>query len=358
MSRFLMIDIGAGTMDILYYDDATDWHYKAVVPSPARQLAAAIQNTSGNLLVTGCEMGGSPVSGALKQRAKTCEVVMSRSASATLHHDPQRAMAAGIRIVPDEEAEDLRNRGDQAHMTLQDIDPAYIRQLVAALGVPFSFDAVAICAQDHGKPPQGVGHLDFRHNHFKERLDRHPSPHSLLYEDRELPDYLSRLGAIAERARRLPTETVYLMDSGMAAILGASMDIRCRRREPVMVLDIATSHTVGAVMEQDQLCGFFEYHTHDMTRERLDELMMELADGHLTHEQILKEGGHGAYIRKYPGRSAIAVILATGPKRRLAAGSRLPIVHGAPWGDNMMTGTVGLLEALRRKRGLTPMAYV
>jgi hypothetical protein len=31
---------------------------------------------------------------------------------------------------------------------------------------------------------------------------------------------------------------------------------------------------------------------------------------------------------------------------------------GAPWGDNMMTGTVGLLEALRRRKGLSAMTYV
>ena len=40
MSRFLMIDVGAGTMDILHYDTETDLHYKAVVKSPVRYLAA------------------------------------------------------------------------------------------------------------------------------------------------------------------------------------------------------------------------------------------------------------------------------------------------------------------------------
>ena len=39
MSRLLMIDIGAGTMDILVYDTQTDLHYKAVVKSPVRYLA-------------------------------------------------------------------------------------------------------------------------------------------------------------------------------------------------------------------------------------------------------------------------------------------------------------------------------
>ena len=31
MSRFLMVDIGAGTMDVLWYDTDADLHFKAVV---------------------------------------------------------------------------------------------------------------------------------------------------------------------------------------------------------------------------------------------------------------------------------------------------------------------------------------
>ncbi len=36
--RFLMVDIGAGTMDVLWYDTEADLHYKAVVKSPAGEL--------------------------------------------------------------------------------------------------------------------------------------------------------------------------------------------------------------------------------------------------------------------------------------------------------------------------------
>jgi len=46
------------------------------------------------------------------------------------------------------------------------------------------------------------------------------------------------------------------------------------------------------------------------------------------------------------------------PKRKMAAASRLPMVWGAPLGDNMMTGTVGLLEAVRRRKKLDPIFYV
>ena len=80
MSRFLMIDIGAGTMDILVYDSQTDLHYKAVVKSPVRHLAEKTAAVSGNLLVLGTEMGGGPITQVLMERARTAEVVMSLSA--------------------------------------------------------------------------------------------------------------------------------------------------------------------------------------------------------------------------------------------------------------------------------------
>jgi uncharacterized protein (DUF1786 family) len=54
-----------------------------------------------------------------------------------------------------------------------------------------------------------------------------------------------------------------------------------------MVLDIATSHTVCAAMMQGELTGFVEYHTQDITRERLEGLLRDLAEGRLDHAGIL-----------------------------------------------------------------------
>jgi len=52
------------------------------------------------------------------------------------------------------------------------------------------------------------------------------------------------------------------------------------------------------------------------------------------------------------GYENLELILSTGPKRALAYGSRLNIMLGAPLGDNMMTGTAGVLEAIGRKKGI------
>jgi uncharacterized protein (DUF1786 family) len=358
MSRFLMVDIGAGTMDVLWYDTQTGLHYKAVVKSPVRYLAEKAAELPGNLVITGSEMGGGPITQILKQRAKEAEVIMSASAAATLHHNPETVRSWGIGIVEDEYAAVLGGDKKYSSLALADFDPSRLWQIVEGFGVPFSFDAVAICAQDHGVPPAGVSHLDFRHNLFKEHLQENPRPHVLLYQSDEVPAVMNRLRSIALSAGAISTDEIYVMDSGMAAILGGSMDLLARDRDRIVILDVATSHTVGAAMMGDEIGGFFEYHTHDITLERLEELIVKLCDGKLAHHQVLAEGGHGAYLRKAVDYQSIEVIIATGPKRRLVALSKFQISFGAPWGDNMMTGTVGLLEALRRRKGLEPIDYI
>jgi len=358
MSRFLMIDIGAGTMDILVYDTQTDLHYKAVVKSPVRHLAEKAAAITGNLLVLGSEMGGGPVTRVLMERAREAEVVMSLSASATLNHDVQKVKSWGINVVADEQVDQLRHNKDFTLVTLNDLEAGRIEQIVKNFGVPYAFEAVAICAQDHGVPGPGISHLDFRHNMFTASLTEKPYPHTLLYQSDQVPVTMNRLKSIANTAGQLPADEVYVMDSGMAAILGASLDDRCRHKQRYLVLDIATSHTVGAALAGDELAGFFEYHTQDITVERLENLLRDLADGKISHEQILAEGGHGAFLRQAVGFNAVETIVATGPKRKMLADSRLPVEFGAPWGDNMMTGTVGLLEALRRHKQLDPITYL
>jgi len=358
MSRFLMVDIGAGTMDVLYYDTQTDLHYKAVAKSPVRYVAERAAASAGDLLVTGCEMGGGPITKVLQDRAKTAGVLITTSAAATLHHNVEKVRSWNLNVITEAEADELRQRKKHTEIILADIDANRLRQIVEGFGVPFAFDAVVACAQDHGVPPEGVSHLDFRHNMFKARLNEKPYPHTLLFKDDEVPDAMNRLRSLAATARSLPAKDIYVMDSGMAAIVGASTDVLAADRQKVFILDVATSHTVGAAMGGDELAGFFEYHTADITLERLEALLLDLGQGSLNHRQILSEGGHGAFVRKAVGFGDDEVIIATGPKRRLVENSQLPIVFGAPLGDNMMTGTVGMLEAIRRRKGLEPIVYI
>lgn len=242
---------------------------------------------------------------------------MAASAAATIHHDRQRVLAHGITVVDSAEADRLKNDPRFGHVHSADLQPERLKSLVEGFGVPFAFDAVAICAQDHGAAPAGVSHLDFRHNLFTAALEKNPVPQALLYRSDQVPATMNRLTTIARDAAALPTERVYVMDSGMAAILGASLDRQARDKERLLVLDIATSHTVGAAVEAGVLCGFFEYHTKDISAELLDRLLQDLPEGRLSHRQVLDQGGHGAYTRRAFGYAGVQMILATGPRRRL-----------------------------------------
>ncbi len=352
MTRYLLLDIGAGTLDLLWYHAETGLHFKAVCRSPVLTVAERAAALTGDILVTGCEMGGGALSGVLKGKARHGRVVMSESSAATIHHDQEKIRSSGIHVVPDDEAENLRKSNRYAHLVTEDLDIDRVRLILEGLGVPFVFDVVGVCAQDHGVPPRGVSHLDFRHSLFQASLDREPYPESLLFEGSQVPDEFNRLRSIAISARRLPAEQVFVMDSGMAAVLGASLDPDAASLHRLLVLDVATSHTVGAALEAGEICGFFEYHTRDVRLGRLEGILRELAEGRLNHPKILAEGGHGAYVRKAVGFEAVELIVATGPKRGILRGAGIEIHSGAPFGDNMMTGTVGLLESILRRKGL------
>jgi uncharacterized protein (DUF1786 family) len=358
MSRFLLLDVGAGTLDVLYWDDQSGQHYKAVVRSPVLYTAERARDLSGKLLITGVEMGGGALLGVLSLHARENEVVVSTSAALTLSHNPDRIRESGIKIIEDSEAEALAGPGGYASLCLSDFPREHLERIVTGFGVPFEFDVIGVCAQDHGMPPSETSHLDFRHEIIRAAIERTPSLTSLLYENGNIPPFLNRLRSIAQTASGLPTREVYVMDSGIAAILGASMDFQLRGKKRFIVLDIATSHTVCAALEAGEIAGIVEYHTRDLGLEKLESLLVDLAEGRLIHEQVLAEGGHGAYIRKALGFKAVELIVATGPKRRLVENSKLPVSFGAPLGDNMMTGTAGLLRAIKQRNGLDFSFYL
>ena len=359
MSRFLLLDVGAGTLDILFYDSRTGLNYKAVVRSPVLCAPEHVQNMTGDLLVTGVEMGGGALLEVLSNHARTARVVVSSSAAMTLSHDPERLRTSGIEVASDWEAQKYAESGKFSTLTLSDLPRERLESVVTGLGVPFDFDVVGVCAQDHGVSPQGKSHLDFRHEIMKSALEHVPSPETLLYDGESVPPYLNRLKSAAATASSFPCREVFVMDSGMAAILGACQDFQLRSKTRFIVLDIATSHTVCATIDSGQIAGIVEYHTRDLTLEKLESLLVDLAEGRLDHERVLAEGGHGAFIRRAFGFHAVQLIVATGPKRRLVQNSKLPgVVYGAPLGDNMMTGTTGLLEAIRRRKGLQFPLYL
>lgn len=356
MNSILCLDIGAGTMDILYSEKAGTRQYKAVVCSPLQTIARQIEGLTGDILVHGVEMGGGQVSRVLKERAQRSRVVMTNSAAATIHHDLGRVAASGIETVPDTCY--LSKLEEQPWNVVRsgDIEHSRIEKIMESFGVGTEADIVAVCAQDHGAAPAGTSHLDFRQRLFSRQLKEIPRPEQLLYTRSDIPPEMTRLQALAQTASHLAKYETYVMDSGMAAVLGACLDERARAGTNLIVMDVATSHTLVAAVREEELLGFVEYHTSDITAAVIRNTVRRLADGAITHEQVLRDGGHGAWIRGFFGFDCIDAIIATGPRRSMIADCGLPLIMGAPFGDNMLTGAAGLLEAVRRRKGWPPFS--
>ena len=82
--------------------------------------------------------------------------------------------------------------------------------------------------------------------------------------------------------------------------------------------------------------------------QKLDHLLISLADGSLKHEDIFDDHGHGALIY---GTEALYLsgqdfgVAVTGPRRSMMRASTLHPYYPAPFGDMMITGCFGLLAA-------------
>lgn len=90
-------------MDILFFDSGSGTYYKTVAKSPVLTMGEKIQDITGNLLITGREMGGGSVSQILKERAKKNDVVMTAKSAMTINHNMERVRSSGIKIIDEDE---------------------------------------------------------------------------------------------------------------------------------------------------------------------------------------------------------------------------------------------------------------
>ena len=353
MEPILTVDIGAGTTDILIYFPDRGEFFKAVTVSAIRKTAQSILKEKGELLITGTIMGGGAVSKAVVKKAKTDHVYMTPEAARTVNDDLEKVKEKGITIISEEEASHLLKNKSLKHLRFADLSLSEIKPILTQLGAEWSFSYIAGAVQDHGVCPQGVSALDFRHQVLKERIERNPSPEEFLFLYEEIPEYLTRMKATGKILSQIPHKKLFMMDTGMAAIVGASLDPRLVGCTHYLIVDIGNSHTLGAVLSEGLIGGFFEYHTDGLNPKKMEELLINLGDGRLNHQEIVSKGGHGAYIRSCPGSDKVESIVVTGPRRReIMRDISMDYIEGAPLGDNMMTGASGLLESINRKEKL------
>jgi len=354
MARFLAIDVGAGTLDAMFLDTRSGDHFKFVAKSPTRILADKIEACRDpQILLMGRQMGGGPVTEAIRKKVLGSSVMLTRSAAQTIHHRMEKVEKLGATLIPQKVAQEKLKSRKVSWFKTGDVPVKEMMTMLKMMGVEPAVDFFGIAVQDHGTPKKRISTVDFRHSILKGVIEESPKPSAFLFASDRIPSYLRRMRAAAMDGRAFPSGKVYVMDTGMAAILGASSDRSVREKRSIIVLDIATSHTLGALLVEGEIGGFFEYHTVDVTPDILKSLIVDLADGKLSHKKIRAEGGHGAYVRRAVGLEGVEIIVVTGPKRKMLEPVGLDkVVLGAPFGDNMMTGTAGLILAMAEKEGI------
>lgn len=357
--KILTADIGTGTQDIYLYDARLDIEngLKLVVPSPTMMVRTRIQRATQRqeaIYLTGVTMGGGPSHWAVEDHLKAgLQVYANPAAGRSFNDDLAVIREMGIEIISEDEASRLPDTVKR--LELRDFDFQAIAQSLAHFDVDLDdLVAVAVAVFDHGAAPPDVSDRKFRFDYLDARLqtdsgDLKANPLSrFAYAAPDIPAIMTRMQAVRASASDVDAPLV-MMDTAPAAILGATFEPRVARRKRVVIVNVGNFHTLAFRLGTEGVEGVFEHHTGLLDQPKLDRLLIALADGSLTREEVFNDQGHGALVYgkdplRFPeGDWGVAV---TGPRRKMMHSSTLKPHFPAPFGDMMMTGCFGMLAAV------------
>ena len=361
--RILAVDVGTGTQDILLFESGKTIEncFKMVMPSPTVIVAERIKRATERgqpILLTGVTMGGGPCHWAARDHALAgFAVAVTPQAARTFDDDLTMVEQMGFEIINDAETERRKDNSTVLHIELQDFDATAIIGALRSFDVDPGVDAMAIAAFDHGAAPPGVSDRRFRFDFIAKTVRRNPVPSAFAYPAHNTPADLTRLRSISVSAARYlqlsgsdPCASVLLMDTGSAAVLGALEDPLVRSQRESLLCNIGNFHTLAFHLAQERIVGIFEHHTGEIDRAHLEQMLLRLADGTLTNEEVFNTSGHGALILNNAVRNgvnkAFPFLAVTGPRREMLRGSLLHPYEATPHGDMMLAGCFGLLRAL------------
>ncbi len=360
--RILAVDVGTGTQDILLFESGKTIEncFKMVMPSPTVIVAERIKQATERgqpILLTGVTMGGGPSHWAARDHALAgYAVVVTPPAARTFDDDLSMVEQMGFEIIDeDEAARRLEDKGI-VHVELRDFDAQAIIHALRAFDVDPSVDALAIAAFDHGAAQPGVSDRRFRFDFIARTVHANPVPSAFAYAAQDTPADLTRLRSIATSAARYRELSgsslqapLLLMDTGSAAVLGALEDPLVRKQQNSLLCNIGNFHTLAFHLVHGRIVGIFEHHTGEIDRTQLEQMLVKLAEGTLTNEEVFNTSGHGALVLHDSGPDAnvgnFPFLAVTGPRRELLRGSHLHPYEAVPHGDMMLAGCFGLLRA-------------
>jgi len=341
--RILAVDIGTGTQDILLFDSSMLLAncVQMIMPSPTAILAKRIYEATDRghpILLRGVTMGGGPSKRALTQHTKAgLAAYATEEAALTFNDNLDAVKEMGVTIITLDETPRLT---DLEIIELRDLDLEAIERSLEAFAVDHRIDALAVAVLDHGFAPDMSNRL-FRFEHLRRVVTNRRDLSAFCYLANEVPDYLTRMKAVAGSIdANVP---LLLLDTGVAAVLGAQQDDEVTKHDHLITVNMGNSHTIAFHLHHGLIQGLFEHHTGLLDAVTFDRLIVSLAQGTLTNEEVFAGGGHGALV--ISGDEHKPFIAATGPRQDVLADSALKPHQSVPHGDNMLTGCYGLIQA-------------
>jgi uncharacterized protein (DUF1786 family) len=340
--KILAIDIGAGTQDILLYNDNDNIEngVKLVFPSPSIIISKIIKKTNSNLYFDGDIMGGGKIKNyIINHIEKGYNVAMEKQAAKTIKDDLKVVEAIGIELVDEGSYKNDLKFSNYTKITLKDLDIDDLSSTIVKYDLDFSFDYIAVAVQDHGFSTK-MGDRNFRFEKIRERLQT-----PLKVEDfgfTNVPKYLTRMKSVE---RSLNSLNPVIMDSKFAAVCGTCQDPNVAKLNSYVVIDIGNGHTMAVSIENGFIQGVFEHHTSRLNPQKIEALVDKLVNATLTHLEIHDDHGHGAHVIN--PISNLEKVVVTGPKRSIIEKTDLNYYNAVPGGDVMMTGPIGLIKTVK-----------
>jgi uncharacterized protein (DUF1786 family) len=301
--KILALDIGAGTVDVLLYDDSkksVENCIKMVLPAPTQVYAAQVKEATQlnqDLFIKGDTIGGGAVSFALRKHIEAgLRVTMTESAAYTLRNDLDEVREAGINILPTETPVEFQGKT----LTFEEVNLTTLQAFLTKFNESLSdVDVVAIALQDHGVSPRGISNRRFRIQTMKDFLKRDPRIEALVFKEEEVPSCFLRMqSALHASKRQLPKAKVVVMDTAPAAILGCLEDPAVKGTTNVLAVNVGNGHTMAALIEDNEIVGVLEHHTQLLNPKKIDCLLIAFADGRISNEEVYRDQGHGSFLIK------------------------------------------------------------
>ena len=351
--QILLIDVGTGTQDIYLFRSgvALENGFKLVMPSPTMMIRGQIQDATEDqspLLLTGVMMGGGPCQWAAEDHLKAGLPLFATPEAARTFNDDLEWVSKemGVEVISQDEAKSLPD--PTITIEMKDFDYDAIRQAFEIFDLKLAPAAVAVAVFDHGAAPPDVSDRQFRFDYLEARIREQNRLSAFAYHAHQIPDIMTRMQAVANSAHNIDSPLI-VMDTAPAAIIGATLDPYVVSKDRTIVANVGNFHTLAFRLGPGGIEGVFEHHTGLIETESLDSLLIALAEGSLTHEDVFGDHGHGALIfdpnplMLNEGPYGVAV---TGPRRLMMRESKLRPYFAVPFGDMMIAGCFGLLVAV------------